>query len=396
MDGEKKLRGLISELIDEKTKEQTDEIVDKNAEKVAKLKEENSEMKTRLEALENAPAMKVKLPVPGEDTTVDAIYKGRNLADMSLKLSLPDDRKQALSKFFIDFVEKALNNGHAKVALNETTTTQGGYMVFDQYIRELLAFARLQSVCLQECRVIDVSSDSIRIPYEDTSVSVAWYSEAGTISNSEPTVGELNLTPTKLAAYAMSSNELLADSAFDVVSWLTELFAEAIGQEIDNQVWNGTTFTALVSASGINTVETTGNAVSGVDIDYLAQVVSSLAPNKLMGAKFYMHRNNFRYIRALEDGAGNAVYTPAMGGAPGRIWEYPYVLSEQMPSTATSNDVIGIFGNLNHYIIARRKGDMTLDVDPYGRFLNDQTRFRTTTRWHGAPWNAGGFTQMKI
>lgn len=383
MDAQEKLLGLIKEAIDPKMKEQAEELMDE-------VKSKHNTLEERIAALEAMPTKDVP---EGEDKVEKEVeYKGRKLVKIGENFKNTSYRDE-VSKMFIDFVERALKYG--KAALNETTTTQGGYMVFDEYVSELLMFARLQSMALQKARVLNVGSDSVHIPYEDTSVSVAWYSEAAAISESDPTVGELNLTPKKLAAYSMSSNELLADSEFDIVSWLTDLYAEAIGQEFDNQMFNGATWTGIVSASGINTVETTTNTTAGIDVDLFAQVLTSMASNKAAGAEFYFHRNGMRYVYALEDGAGNNIWSPGQNG-PGAIWGVPINLVEQFPSTVASNKVFGIYGNLVHYIIALRKGMTSLDVDPYGRFLNDQTRFRATVRAHGAPWNAGAFTQLKI
>lgn len=384
MDAQEKLTGLIKEILDPKMKDQAEALLDE-------VKSKNNTLEERLVALEAIPTKTIKIVEEPEEKVVD--YKGRKLSTLGQTLNLRPEIKDDVSKMFIDFLETAMKNG--KAAMNEGTTTQGGYMVFDEYISELLAFARLTSMALTDARVINVSSDSIHIPYEDTSVSVAWLNEAASITQSEPTVGELNLTPKKLAAYSISSNELLADSEFDVVSWLTSLYAEAIGQEFDNQMFNGSTWTGIVSASGINTVETTTNTTAGIDVDLFAQALTSLAVNKSAGAQFYMHRNGFRYVLALEDDAGNNIWSPGQGPF-GSIWGVPVKMPEAFPSGVTGNDVIGIYGNLSHYIIAMRKSLISLDVDPFGAFLTDQTRFRGIVRAHGAPWNASAFTQIKI
>ena len=366
-------------------KDQANEILEQ-------VKSENNTMAERIAALEALPATKVNFNTKNDDEPKkDLIYKGRKMINMGTRIS--KGIREPVAKMFIDFIERGLTNG--KAALNETTTTQGGYLVFEEFINELMMYARLKSMALQKARIINVSTDNVHIPTEGTSVSVAWLNEAGSITESEPTVGELNLTPKKLAAYSKMSNELLADSAFDVVSWLTDLFAEAIGQEFDNQMFNCSTWTGIVSASGINTVETTGNAITDVDVDFLAQVLTAVAPNKAAGAELFFHRNGFRYILALEDSEGHNIWSPMGNGVIG-IWGIPVNVVEQFPSGIGSNDVFGLYGNLNNYIIAMRKSLTSLELDPYGAFLTDQTRARAVVRAHGGLWNAGGFVQMKI
>jgi len=395
-ENQEKLRNMFLEMFPQLASDSKDEksIAD---EAVTKLLEENTELKNRMEALEKMKGRDVSLIIPGTDKQITALYKGYDLRTQGVELGIKDNnKKEAIAKFFIDFLEKFRTNGMAKAAMNETTAAQGGNLVFPEYVNELLGFARLQSVALQEARVIDVSTDSIHIPTEDASVSVTWKSEATALAASDPTVSELNLTPKKLGAYSTASNELLEDAAFDVVSWLTGLYAQSIAQEIDSQVFNGTEFTALFGASSINEVQTLTNTIAGMDWKLLSNCISQLSTNKLPNAKFYFNRQLFHYVRTMVDGAGNAIWSPASGGDPAKIWEYPYGLVEDMPSDSTAGAYIGVFGDLKNYIIARRKGGITLEVDQFGKFLEYQTRFRVVTRWHGAPWNGAAFCQMVV
>ena len=396
-ENQEKLRKLFIEMFPKLAEEGKDEKL-AGDEVVAKLLEENKGMKERMEALEKMKGKEVSLIVPGETkVTTTALYKGYDLRNQGAELAIKDNTvKEEIAKFFIDFLEKFRNFGMAKAAMNETTAAQGGYTVFPEYINQLLGFARLQSVTLQECRVIDVSTDSIHIPTEDASVSVSWKAEATALAASDPTFKELNLTPYKLGAYSTASNELLEDSAFDIVSWLTTLYAESIAREIDSQVFNGSQFTGIFGASGINEVQTTTNTVAGLDWKVLSNAISQLSTNKLPNAKFYFNRQLFHYVRIMVDGAGNAIWSPASGGDPAKIWEFPYKLIEDMPSDSTAGAYIGLLGDLKHYIIARRKGNVTLEADQFGKFLEYQTRFRAVTRWDGAPWNAAAFVQIVV
>jgi HK97 family phage major capsid protein len=265
-----------------------------------------------------------------------------------------------------------------------------GYLVFPEYVNEILAFARLKSLALQDCRVINVGTDTIYIPTESTSVNVYWVNEASQLTQSEPVVGQLTLTPKKLAAFSVLSNELLADSSFDVVSWLTELFAEAIAMELDNQIFNGMAFTPLIS-----NISQSVTAAGTLTVAKLADLIDGIPSNKAMDAKLYMHRNGFKLIRGLKDDGNNAIYSPATSQKPNSVWEVPVVLNEMFPSDTTASvSPIMVYGNLKNYIIASRKTGVTLEADPYGLFTKDQTRFRVVTRYHGAPWNTSGFAKM--
>jgi HK97 family phage major capsid protein len=398
MDKQEELKGKLIEM-GFMTSDTVKEEVDAAKEAQRKALEENAVLKAKVEALEKAPGTIVTLPVPGRKETVDFIYKGRDIRKLGSTLSIKDnDVKEEVAKMFIDFIERTIKG--EKTAMNETTTTQGGYTVFDQYVSNLLALARLQSVALQDADVFQVSSDSIHWPAEDAKVSGAWVDEVGAIGASDPTFRNLNFTPKKYAAYSTASNELLADTEFDIVSMLTSQYAEAIGQEIDAQVFNeaSTAFTPLLNASGINSVETLTNTLAGLsDWRVTSNAIAQLSGIKLAGAKWYTHRTFFHYLRVMKDESSNGLYDPNTGMGPlGSLWGFPVALPEGFATDSTASSPLVILGNLKNYKIAERKGAVSLDVDPYGRFLNDQTRFRVTVRYHGMPAHADAFCQINV
>ena len=370
---------------------------DANKETLTKMTEENTALKDRIETLEKAPAKKVDLTVPGTDKTVEVMYKKKFVPNKGevLKLYHTPEKQVAVAKGFIDWVDGIMEGREMSLrkAMNEGTPGDGGYMVFDEYVSELLAFARLQSFALQECRVLDVGSDVIHIPAEENSVAVAWKAEQIAAAESNPTVAELKLEPERLTAYSTLTNELLEDSEFDVVSWLTGLFAEAIGQEIDDQVLNGDEsgtdpFAGILNCSTI--VDSTGT----LNIAHLTDVLSKVPPNKIGNAKFMFHRLvYYPHILGMTDTAGNAIYPPTVA-TPNSLWGFPVLGSEKMPSSIANGKVVGLFGNFMNYIIARRKAAGALDVDIYGKFLENMTRFRTVSRFHGKPWNCTGMVQL--
>ncbi len=381
-------------------KDAHDQAVLEQKEETTKALEANTELKAKVEAMEKAPVKTVTLPVPGRKETADFIYKGRDVRNQGRILTLKDeDKKESIAKMFIDFVERAVN-GSEKAALNETTAAQGGYTVFPEYISTLLALARLNSVALQDANVIQVSTDSIHIPKEDTKFSGAWVAEANAIGAVDPTFTEINLTPKKYASYTTASNEMLADTEFDIVSMLTSQFAESVALEIDKQVFdvNQTQFTPLPDAAGINSVETLTNTIAGLsDWRVTSNAMAQLSSNKLAGAKWYTHRTFFHYLRVMKDELTNGLYDPQSGMGPlGSLWGFPVALPESYSTDSTAGAPVVLFGNLMNYIIAERKGAISIDVDPYGRFLNDQTRFRATVRYHGLPVHADAFCQINV
>jgi len=268
------------------------------------------------------------LPIPGTNKTtkvlfgynIDALGKDlQNLATYSdphnyLKgyTAIADDAKrEAFAKYMITCIKASRGNRIAqeqmeglqvKTNMTEGTDATVGYLVNDEYANEILAFARLTSVALRDCRIMPMGTDIKKIPAESSSVTVAWKTETTAVAQTNPTLAQVTLTAKKLGAYATCTNELLEDSAFDVVSWLSSQFAEALGQEIDNEVFQGDGTGCGVS--GLTTAAcgysvTLAGSISTITGTKLSEMITKLGPNKRAGAKFYVNKGVFHYIRTL-------------------------------------------------------------------------------------------------
>ena len=397
-----KIKEMLNEAMGDALKEQVDEIKAINQENVEKVLEQNKELKEQIEAIKAAPAQKVELPVPGKEKKV-TMYKGYDLKaqgkalDIQEKLIVSPEDREMISKFFIDSLQGKATNV-------EGTDARGGYLVPEEYGDVLLAHARLNSLALQECQVINMNTDTLNIPKENSNVSVSWSAEEADLGATNPTFANIQLVAQRLGGYGIVSNELLADEQYDFVSVLTSQFGEAIGQELDDSVFNGgggSTFTGALSGA-TNTVSCAATATSpNRDIqltnDELSQAIAKLTDNKLMGSKFYFHQNSMHYVRVQEDTAGNPIFALPGNGVPGTVYEYPYRVSAKVGTASPGADTpFALFGNMAKcYVIGRRKGNMVLEIDPYGLFDTYRTRFRMVTRWDGAVALGDGLVAIK-
>lgn len=368
-------------------------------EKMKALEEASAEDRAKIEKLEKEPVQS-KIVVPGTTQMVDVMYRGYNLRDQGLTVQIADpEKKERYAKFMLDIIRaEYFGDVEAKAALNEGTASQGGYLVPDEFFNEIMAFARLQSDFLKDCRIINMSGDTMKIPAESSNVSVAWAAEAATLSQSEPTFAEVELNPKKLGAFSVASQELLEDSAFDIVSLLTEQYAEAIATEIDTRVLqagNSSTFTGALSGAGNTVTQSATGGWAGHSADDLSNMIAQLASNKIAGAKFYFSRTGFHYTRVLKDSQNNYIFAQPGNGVPGSVWEYPYVVTEGMPSTNSTGNYIALFANMRYYGLGVRRLGMNLAMDPYGLFTKDQVRFKMTVRIQGKPLLSGGLVALK-
>lgn len=383
MDYRTELKGIIKELLDDKTNTKNEEIIDTNEEKMAKLLEDNADMKEKMEKLLTTSTEKTVI-VPEMDATT-TLYKGYDLLAQGETLTIKDEsKKERIAKFLIDTVTKTMNEG---------TTTAGGHLVPEEYQVELLGFARETSVALQDCRVMPMSRDVMKFPRENGGVSVNWAATETTANVlTEPTVSMVTLSTERMGAYVPVTNDLLEDSAFDIVSFLTGLFAEAVGQELDNQVFNGTPFASVLDGAG-STITISGTTFASVDHEDFSLAIAELSDIKLSGAKFYMNKAIKHYIRILKDGSDRLIYTLPSGIIPANIYEIPVRTVEKMVGTTAAATSFILLGNLKNYILGKRRG-MTIKANPYILMKENTTQFVVSSRWDGQIGLAGGFVDI--
>jgi len=413
------LKGVIKEVFSEEIKasekraEEREQAWQKTFEEQS-AKDRDAIVK-RIEAIESTPVVKSRLSIPGKpgkskdiylgfrlDKQLSDIFTGQRCAGARDLLANPklfpmmadEAKREEYAKHLIMIVRAAKGDHQAnkdyqewvqKADMAEGTGSYGGYLVPEEYSDEILAFQRLRSFALQDCRIWPMSSDTRRVPVENTSVSTSWKSEGTAAGASNPTFAEAELAAKKLTAYSTASNELLQDSMIDIVSYLTELFAEASGQELDNQVLNGTgdpVSGLLTAACGYSVVMASGlTNFSSVTGDNLLDLIDKIPMEAEDGAKFYMHKKTLTFVRKLKDSQNQYLFAPIAGGLPADIWGYPYVRTNKGPTTSAASTAFILFGNLRYFLLGRRLGTMTLDLDPFGKFLENQTRFRLVQRW---------------
>ena len=259
---------------------------------------------------------------------------------------------------------------------------------------EIFFFAREASVALQYCRTWEMTSDKQSFPAENAAVSVGW---GNTTPNYEPGITEVELEANELSAYSVIRNTTIADARSDVVGWLAGALAEAAGQEIDNQVFNGSgsPFTGLLGASGSGySVILGGSLFADLDADDLSSMIAKLDGLKKQGARFFMNGQVIHLVRTLKDDQNRPIFMETVGSpVPGTIYGFPFSEVIKMTGTTAANTAFIVFGNLRYYAIGRRLDTTALSVDPYGLWTTNRTRFKLYQRWGAKVALANGFVR---
>ena len=275
-------------------------------------------------------------------------------------------KKNEITRSFI----KALISGDKdklKEFKKKTTTfnqegddARGGYLVPDELMAEVLRIAEKQyGLARRDFRYLPFSGpgNERKIPTLASSVSVYWVNESVAKTATNPTFGLVTQTLKKLAAIVPFTEELLEDSAINITQLIAELFAEAVAKEEDTQFFYGTgsPWTGILNNGSVNSVALgAGEGVSDITFEKLVDMQDECPSGGLAGAKYYMNRTIFSYLRKLRadavssgDGKGVFLLPPTKADIEG-ILGFPIELSDALPDktlTGASKPFV-IFGNL--------------------------------------------------
>lgn len=300
-----------------------------------------------------------------------AAYKNTNHNENSKQII-----KEFHEKYQTTYIDDDKEDKEIKAAMNEGTDAQGGYGVPDLFLDQIWRIAEQASVALRDATQIPLTTGyKLPVISKDGGVTVSWVNEAGAAQESEPTLAKTTTEAKKMLVYSKLSNELLEDEEVGIVDFIINLWAEAMGAEIDAQAFDGSgsPFTGVLRASGVNTV-TAAASILNLDWDDCADAISLIKPSVLANAKFYLHRTILNVLRKTKDTTNQYIWQPPQGNRPATIWDFPYELVEQMPSTSDNalNKGFLFFGNMKNYLIGT-KGTMTVKMTDIPAILNDQT-----------------------
>lgn len=321
--------------------------------------------------------------------------QGRRLMDPNHhKHVMSEDTRQEMAKYFCLFIRAGVL--HEKDAMQKfqevykTTTDIGDtgnvFPLPDIVDTEILTYARESSVILQQARIWDMTSNKQSFPSETGAAATYW---GNTTVEAAPTVSEVELENVELSAYASVRQDTMMDARSDIVSWLTEAFAEAIGQALDTAAFTGDGeglyggVSGLLSAKcGYSVVMSGSTSFTQLSSDHLSEMISKLNGVRKIGGRFFMNGSVLHTVRTLKDEQSRPIFIETVGGPmSGTIWGYPYTEVVTMPSTSAANTAFVVFGNLRHFAVGRRLAVSALQVDPYGLWTTNRMRFKVYNRW---------------
>lgn len=255
---------------------------------------------------------------------------------------------------------RGMRDRDAKAALNETTTTQGGFLtpvIYEQML--VAALTDLSIVRSAGARIIALKSDDTRIPVITNSSAAVLTAEAASVSEVEPTFSEVTYVPYKYTRLAKASSEVVEDSRFDV--WneiLMPDYAQAFAAAENVAFTTGTGSSQPQGFVVGSTLGVTAASATTVTMDEVINLYHALGYlyRSRPSTRWMLSDTTIGIVRKLKDTTNQYLWRPGLeAGEPDRLMGVPVITNNSMPAATTGLKSI-VIGDFSYFGIGDRAG----------------------------------------
>ncbi len=286
----------------------------------------------------------------------------------------------------------------AASGLNETTPSDGGFLVQQDFVTELLKRTYETGILASKVKKIPISTNAngmkINAIDEDSrangsrwgGVQTYWEGEADEITASKPKFRQMELSLKKLTGLCYATDELLQDAAA-LEAVIRQAFAEEFGFKIDDAILSGSGEgepLGILSSGAIVTVAKEASQTDIITVENLIKMWNRLWSRSRANAVWYINQELEPYLYTLKIG-DKPVYIPAGGLSEkpyGTLFGRPVVPIEQCSAAGEVGDII--LADIGQYLLID-KGGVKSASSIHVRFLYDENVFRFIYRVDGKP-----------
>lgn len=286
----------------------------------------------------------------------------------------------------------------AASGLNETTPSDGGFLVQQDFVTELLKKTYETGILASKVKKIPISTNAngmkINAIDEDSrangsrwgGVQTYWEGEADEITASKPKFRQMELSLKKLTGLCYATDELLQDAAA-LEAVIRQAFAEEFGFKIDDAILSGSGEgepLGILNSGAIVTVAKEASQTDTITVENLIKMWNRLWSRSRANAVWYINQELEPYLYTLKIG-DKPVYIPAGGLSEkpyGTLFGRPVVPIEQCSAAGEVGDII--LADIGQYLLID-KGGIKSASSIHVRFLYDENVFRFIYRVDGKP-----------
>ena len=327
---------------------------------------------------------------------------------------VPDKPEHSFGNFLMAVCEKnykaldemgapAVENDGTLVKADMTTNigARGGFMVPTQHYDDIALRVLDMSVVRKYARTIAMTGRTVEIPTPNyvtapsagdtatlSGMSLRWSEEGAALTQTEPTLKQLELTNYELSGYSKLNNSLLMDAPA-LESYLKDLFAEGISWYEDYAFLRGDGvkkpfgMITWVSNASFTQTRSAASAVALADVAKLyGKLLRGTAPDSSIF--WVIHPTVIEKLLTMTGGDNVIFLGNDVNGRPQwQILGHPVQITEKVPALNTAGDIL--LANGAHYLIGDRK-QYEVSFSEHAGFTTNQTYFRVVSRVGGLPW----------
>ena len=250
--------------------------------------------------------------------------------------------------------------GMSHVRANNATNFGAGGATVATTLGPMIELLRNRTVVAQAgATMLTGLTGNVALPRHTGASTAYWVSETGALTDSEPTFGQLVLTPHRLGATVPYTTQFLAQSSMSVEAFIRDDMMKVLGIAKDLAALHGSGTagepTGVANTTGINATVTFGGAATWADmVEFETGIAVDNADVGSMG--FIVSAATVgRWKSILRDSVAGSAY---LIGDSGLVNGYPYYRTNQVSGN------VAFFGVWSQLIMASWSG-LEVIVDPY-------------------------------
>lgn len=316
---------------------------------------------------------------------MDEKFASREKASI-MKVFVGEDVKKNIDELTVEEKNKAFAyalftaDRVALKTLSEGTNADGGFTVPQDFYNKLVMEITEKAIMRPLVTVVPMKTNVLTIPTGAHGPDVYWTAEGVTKTTTTMDFAQPTITAYKMASIIYLTDELIEDSAFDLVNVLISRFADRVAEEEDKVIVNGVGTTQPTGIFANATVATRACTAVGMGFDDIINLIYDLPVKYRANAKFIIHPQLVRELRLLKDTTNRYLWQdPVAAGQPSTIHGYPVI-----ENYWARVDQIA-FGDYKegYWLGDRQKMTVKITNDTETTFTQDKTAIRVVERIGG-------------
>lgn len=331
------------------------------------LLEKRNELLSKAEEMVTAAEKEVRFFNVEEKTEFDSITKeieGLNtqIKDVENLRKLGEKTENNKEEIIMD-KEKEIRGleqylrSESGVEVRELQVTTNGAAVIPENVEGMIV-AKMEETApiFARARKFPSVNGTLKIAKETAVSAAGFVGEGSNVAEIALSLGEVTLTQKRVGAAISLSNQLINDSAVNIVDYSVNLLSRRAAKAVEKSMLLGSLaeeFKGIFGDAGIDVVDTaTANTVA---IEDLNKLYTSLHPEFLANATWIMSRTFFNIVAALKDANGH--FYVQNGVVNGRLTYTLFGAPIDVTDSITSTQYPCLFGSVEDtYAVMIKKG----------------------------------------